>query len=410
MTPADHITTAFGALRANKLRSILTTLGVIIGVASVIVMAAVGSGAQKRVEDLIKSIGTNLLNISPGSSRLGGRHSGANTALPFSDADVAALLGGIPEATGVTGLVGTNATAVNGNANWVTSISGVQESFPDIQDWPIVEGRFFAAAEVHARAKVAVLGASVARQLFGGASPVGQQIRINKVPFRVIGVFLERGQTPFGHDRDDLIAVPITTARSRLVGRGVTVPNEVQRILFKIDDGADLTDVQNRVTALLRARRHLAPGAEDNFSVRNYAEIIQARTATQRTLGWLLGATAAVSLIVGGIGIMNIMLVSVTERTREIGLRIAVGARPRDIMIQFLMESVALCLMGGVIGLMIGLVGAAFAAMIADWPIIIGSGIVFVALMSSVVVGVIFGYVPARRAARLNPIEALRHE
>ncbi len=410
MTLLDCLGTATVAIRLNAMRSILTTLGIIIGVASVIVMAAIGSGARKQIEDQISALGTNMLTLSPGSRRFHGRRSEAGTAKPLSEADMQAIEEQVPGVTLATGRLSTTAPVVYGNQNWTTSVTGVHAVFPEVQDWEIADGRFFTPSEVRSGVKFAVLGSSVVKRLFGAASAVGEQVRIRGVPFEVIGTMETRGQSGGWRDRDDVVFVPISTARSRLVSEDATVPNPVGSILVKLADNEQLSEAERRITELLRIRRRIARGREDDFSVRNIAEIVKARRAAQQTLAWLLAATAAISLVVGGIGIMNIMLVSVTERTREIGLRMAVGARRRDILTQFLTESVVLCLVGGAIGLGIGTAVTFVVARFADWSVLISPQTVLIAIGASASVGLIFGFLPARKAARLNPIDALRYE
>jgi putative ABC transport system permease protein len=410
MTLNDCLNTAFVAIRLNSMRSVLTTLGIIIGVASVIVMTSIGSGARKQIEDRISALGTNMLTISPGSARLRGRRSEAGTAKPFSEADMAALVAQVPGIALASGNLSSTAPVIYGNQNWTTSITGVHAEFPEVQDWEIAEGRFFIPRETRSGVKFAVLGSSVARKLFGSTSPVGEQVRIRGVPFEVIGTLETRGQTGGRRDRDDVVYVPISTLRSRLASEKSTIPNQVGSILVKIADDAEMADVERQITEILRERRRIDPRREDDFSVRNIAEIVKTRRAAQETLTWLLAATAAISLVVGGIGIMNIMLVSVTERTREIGLRIAVGARAGDIRAQFLTEAVVLCLVGGGIGLGCGIISTYVVAEIADWPVLISPETILIAVAASVSVGLIFGYFPARKAASLNPIDALRYE
>ncbi|WP_119677484.1 ABC transporter permease [Indioceanicola profundi] len=410
MTIWSQMLVAFQALRLNALRSLLAMLGVIIGVASVIVMVSISSGARQVVESQIQSLGSNQLMAFPGSSNMGGRRGGSGSATPFSDGDVEAIANRVPGVVTAVGVVQGSAPLVAGNVNWTTSVLGVGPDYPQVRDWSIGEGRFFGAGEVRSSGKVAVLGRTVAEKMFEGADPVGATIRIRNIPFKIIGVLAEKGANMMGSDQDDLVLVPVSTARTRLFGRDDTVPDRVQQMLIQIEPGEDMAMVQGDIETLLRERRRIRPGGQDDFSVRNLAEFIRARTATQATLGLLLGATAAISLLVGGIGIMNIMLVSVTERTREIGLRLAVGARPRDVLGQFLVEAVTLCLVGGAIGGLIGMAGSFAMAQFGDWPVAVDPSMVGLALGSSLLVGVFFGFYPARRAARLNPIEALRFE
>ncbi len=410
MTLYNCFLTAIIAIRLNAMRSILTTLGIIIGVASVIVMASIGSGARKQIEERISALGTNMLTVSPGSRRFRGRRGGAGTAKPFSEADMKAILTQVSGIEAVTGELRASAPVIYGNQNWSTSVTGVHSEFPEVQDWSVSDGRFFTEREARSSVKMVVLGSSVVSKLFGSVSPVGEQVRIGGVPFEVIGTMETRGQSGGWRDRDDIIFVPISTARSRLISQKSSTPNQVGSILVKVTDNDQLLDVENQLTDLLRARRKIAKGKDDDFSVRNIAEIVATRRATQQTLTWLLAVTAAISLVVGGIGIMNIMLVSVTERTREIGLRIALGARERDIMAQFLTESIVLCLVGGLIGLSIGVLATFIVANVAAWPVLISPEMIIMAIGASAGVGIVFGYFPARKASRLNPIDALRYE
>ncbi len=385
-------------------------LGVIIGVASVIVMVSVASGAGEAIEARIKSLGTNVLVIMPGSFTSGGRRAGEGTALALSEGDLAAIRARVPTVIGAAGMVSGTAPIVVGNVNWTTQVMGVNEDYLEVRDWPIAEGKPFSEAELRSGAKVVILGATTQRELFGSASAVGEQVRIKNVPFTVIGTLTPKGQSGFGTDQDDIALVPLSTARLRLFGAEQTVPDNLRTIMVEVASAEAMTDAQEEIETLLRERRHVRAGAPDDFQVRNMAEFIRARSETQNILSLLLGATAAISLVVGGIGIMNIMLVSVTERTKEIGLRMAVGARRRDILNQFLIEAVTLCVTGGLIGLLIG-GGAAIAMSIwGDWPIALKPGLVFIALLSAGLVGVFFGYYPARRASLMNPIDALRYE
>ena len=401
---------AIGALKVNALRSFLAMLGVIIGVASVIVMVSVATGAGQAIEARIKALGTNVLVVMPGSFTSGGRRAGEGTALALSEDDLAAIRATVPGVAAVAGMVSGSAPVVVGNANWTTSVNGVNEDFLEVRDWPVAEGRSFTEAELRAGAKVAILGATTARELFGSAPVIGEQIRIKNVPFTVIGVLTAKGQSGWGTDQDDTALVPLATARRRLFGAEQTVPDNLRQIMVEIASTEGMSDAQEEIETLLRERRHVRTGSPDDFQVRNMAEFIRARSEAQSILGLLLGATAAISLIVGGIGIMNIMLVSVTERTREIGLRMAVGARRRDILSQFLIEAVTLCVLGGLIGLTIG-GGTALAMSIwGNWPISLSPSLVLIALASAGLVGVFFGYYPARRASLMNPIDALRYE
>ena len=406
----ESFRTALRALRTNLLRSILTTLGIMIGVASVIVMVAVGSGARNEVEKRIAALGTSQLQLRPGSVRVGGRFAGAETNLPLSETDLRVIQEKVPGVLAASGTIGRAAPVVSGNLNWMTTVNGVHPDFTVVRDWDVSDGRFFNSVENRSAAKVAVVGVTVAKQLAPNGSPVGETVRILNSPFRIIGVLEEKGQSGFGRDQDDVILVPISTARSHLVSRNTLVPDHVGAVSIKFDPDADLGEAKAEIETLMRARRRVLPGRDDNFFVRDLAELVRARSSTTQTLGLLLGATAAISLIVGGIGIMNIMLVSVTERTREIGLRMAVGGRRRDILAQFLVEAVVLCLIGGLIGVAIGILATIAIANIGEWPVLIAPEIVGLALAASALTGILFGFVPARRAAHLNPIDALRSE
>ena len=409
----DCLRIAVTALRANLLRSILTTLGIIIGVGSVIVMVAVGSGARSEVDRQIASLGSNMLVVFPGSARTLGRAGGAGTTMPLSEGDLQALREKVPGVVAISGFLRGSGAAVRGNTNWITGIAGIHEQYLAVRDWKLAMGREFTREDIASGARVALLGTTVVQKLFPNEAdidPTGQVIRIKNVPFTIVGVLESKGQNSFGQDQDDTIMLPITAARGRIIGKSQVINDQVGSMFVKFDDETNLTEAQEGIESMLRQRRKIQPGAEDDFNVRNLAETMRTRTAALSTMSWLLGATSAISLIVGGIGIMNIMLVSVTERTREIGLRMAVGGRRRDILLQFLVEAVALCLLGGVIGIALGVGTAIVVAASANWPILINPQAVLMALAAAAFTGIVFGFFPARRAAHLNPIEALRSE
>ncbi|HSA89001.1 MAG TPA: ABC transporter permease [Burkholderiales bacterium] len=401
---------ALRALAVNKLRSALTMLGIVIGVAAVIVMIAVGAGAQARVEDQIRALGSNLLLVMPGSTTAGGVRLGFGSASTLTEDDVAAINREIPEALAAPALRGA-AQVIWGNTNWSTQIYGTTPDYLEVRQWPLAAGRIFEPAEMAAAAKVCLIGATVARQLFGDADPLDQSIRIKRVPFTVIGVLDVKGQSLMGTDQDDLVLVPIKTARSRVLGTASAARNRtVGTIWVKAAEGVDTKELEGEVRSLLRQRHRIQPGADDDFSLRNLAEVMAAQEASSRVLALLLAAVASVSLLVGGIGIMNIMLVSVTERTREIGLRMAVGARTRDILGQFLVEAVTLSLIGGLAGVALGIGASVLIAELAGWRIVLSAEAVGLAVAFALAIGVFFGFYPARKAARLNPVEALRFE
>ena len=401
---------ALRALAVNKLRSALTMLGIVIGVGAVIVMIAVGAGAQARVEEQIRALGSNLLLVMPGSTTAGGVRLGFGSASTLTEDDVAAINREIPEALAAPALRGA-AQVIWGNTNWSTQIYGTTPEYLEVRQWPLTAGRGFEPAEMAAAAKVCLIGATVARQLFGDADPLDQSIRIKRVPFTVIGVLDVKGQSLMGTDQDDLVLVPIKTARSRVLGTASAARNRtVGTIWVKAAEGVDTKELEGHVRSLLRQRHRIQPGADDDFSLRNLAEVMAAQEASSRVLALLLAAVASVSLLVGGIGIMNIMLVSVTERTREIGLRMAVGARTRDILGQFLVEAVTLSLIGGLAGVALGIGASVLIAELAGWRIVLSPEAIGLAVAFAFAIGVFFGFYPARKAARLNPVEALRFE
>jgi putative ABC transport system permease protein len=410
MTLFDSLKIALTALRSNMLRSILTTLGIVIGVGSVIILMAVGAGARSEVDKRIASLGTNTLVVNSGSSRVMGRSAGMGTELPLSESDLAAIRDKVPGVIGISGQLNGSGPVVYGNLNWTTTLTGVHPDFTDVRDWTIESGRGFVPEDMRGAVKVAVIGATVAKQLFQDVDPVGAIIRVKNTPFAVIGVLAAKGQSGFGRDQDDVVLLPMPIARNQIVGKSQVQTDQVGQLHIKFDPATDLREAEDDISSLMRQRRRIQPGADDNFQVRNIAEFIKARSEVLSTMTYLLGATSIISLIVGGIGIMNIMLVSVTERTREIGLRMAVGGRQSDIMRQFLVEAVSLCLLGGLIGTALGVAAAAIISFSAQWPIVIAPSVIALAMTAAAATGIIFGYFPARRASNLNPIDALRSE
>ena len=410
MTLGALLRIALRALAVNKLRSALTMLGIVIGVGAVIVMIAVGAGAQQRVEEQIRALGSNLLLVMSGATTAGGVRLGFGSNFTLSEDDAAAINREIPEAVAAPALRGS-AQIVWGNSNWSTQIFGVTPEYLEARQWPLAAGRGFEPAEMSGAGKVCLIGSTVAKQLFGEADPLDQVIRIRRVPFTIIGVLDTKGQSLMGTDQDDLVLMPISTARTRVLGSASAARQRaVGTIWVKVADGLDTREVEQQVRSLLRQRHRLQAGADDDFSLRNLQEVMAAQEASSRVLALLLAAVASVSLLVGGIGIMNIMLVSVTERTREIGLRMAVGARTRDILGQFLVEAVTLSLIGGLIGVALGFAGAYAIASFFGWRVLLSPVAVALAVGFAFAIGVFFGFYPARKAARLNPVEALRFE
>jgi putative ABC transport system permease protein len=410
MNLAALLRIALRALAVNKLRSALTMLGIIIGVSAVIVMVAVGAGAQARVEEQIRALGSNLLLILSGARTQSGVRLGLGSNFSLDEGDAFAITREIPGATAAPAVRG-GAQLVWGNANWSTTIYGTTPEYLPVRQWALAAGRAFEPAEMSGAAKVCIIGQTVVKQLFGATDPLGQSIRIRRVPFTVIGVLENKGQSMMGTDQDDLVLMPLNTARNRVLGATTLAKQRAVGVIWvKVDDGLDTNAVAEQVRALLRQRHRLQAGADDDFSLRNLAEIMAAQEASSRILTILLAAVASVSLVVGGIGIMNIMLVSVTERTREIGLRMAVGARTRDILGQFLVEAVTLSLIGGLIGTLLGVAGAFAVATLAGWRVLLSTHAVLLAVAFAFLIGVFFGFYPARKAARLNPVEALRFE
>jgi putative ABC transport system permease protein len=399
---------SFRSLRANKMRSALTMLGMIIGVGAVIVMVAIGAGANQRISAQISSVGSNLLLVLPGSTTSGGLRSGFGGVPTLTMGDARAIGKELPSVRFASPSIRTSAPVVYGNQNWSTIVQGVWPEFLEMRDWRIVSGRNFTAAETEAAAKVTLLGQTVAENLFGPEDPVGKIVRIKRSPFTVVGVLDRKGQSPQGQDQDDTVVLPITTLQKKLYASAHA--GTVGVIMVQAIDEENVKEAERQVAALLRQRHRIGPGQDDDFSVRNLSEVLALAETATRIMSLLLGGIASVSLVVGGIGIMNIMLVSVTERTREIGIRMAVGARERDILSQFLIEAVLLALTGGAVGIVLGAAGAVLTSRFAGWSTVISPSAVFLAFGFSAAVGIFFGYYPARKASRMDPIEALRYE
>jgi putative ABC transport system permease protein len=389
----------------NKMRTLLTMLGVIIGVAAVSVLAAVGTGARSQIESQIRNLGTNLIVVTPGSATQGGVSQGAQSFNRLTLEDVTALKEQAFLLAAVSPIIASRGQIVGGAGNWMTSTDGVDHVYVSIRDWAVANGAFFDDEDVRGSGRVAVLGNTVARALFPSEDPLGAQIRIRDVPFTVIGVLAPKGQTAEGRDLDDVVLVPYTTAQIRLSGRQF-----IPQILASTYSPEDIPAAQTEIRSILRDLHGLAPNEADDFQVRNQSELTEAASETARIMTLLLSAIAGISLLVGGIGIMNIMLVSVTERTREIGLRLALGARGSDVLTQFLVEAVVMSLAGGVVGVALGFTGSEVVRAVTGWNTMISPEIVFLALGFAAAVGVFFGFYPARRAAALDPIEALRYE
>jgi putative ABC transport system permease protein len=395
---------ALREIRRNVLRSSLTILGIVIGVAAVITMVTIGEGATAQVQADIQKLGTNLLQVFRGQG-FGGPGGARSTAAPFTLEDVRAIEEEISGVRAVAPSANTMAQAIYGNENWSTQVTGTSDKFIDVRDWPLALGRNFSESELRAGAAVCLLGETVRQELFGEQDPLGASIRLQKLSCQVIGVLTPKGQSGFGQNQDDIVLVPLRTLQRRMAGNA-----DVGAILVSAREGVSTEKVQADIERLLRERRRIRNGADDDFNVRDLKEIASAFTNSTRVLTALLGAVAAVSLIVGGVGIMNIMLVSVTERTREIGTRLAVGAMAHDVLLQFLIEAVTLAAFGGVIGIVLGLGAGALATSAFKVPFVLNPGIVILSFGFAAAVGIVFGYFPARRAAQLDPIEALRHE
>jgi putative ABC transport system permease protein len=401
------IRVAFRALVRNKMRAALTMLGIIIGVAAVIAMVSIGQGASASVQAQIESIGTNLLFVSAGAQNVGGVRSGTGdtgtNTLTVDDLD--AIKREVPSVSMVTPNVNARSQLVAGNMNWNTGVTGVSEQYPEIRKWPVASGSFFTDADVRTAARVIVIGQTLADNLYPGQDPIGQDIRVMNLPFRVVGVMLRKGQDPQGRDQDDVAFAPYTTVQKKILGR-----DRVQ-IAFVSAISQDATyTAQSQITDLLRQRHKLTASEPDDFTVRNMTDVAEAANETSKTMTILLACIAGVSLLVGGIGIMNIMLVSVTERTREIGIRMAIGARSSAVRSQFLIESIVLSLTGGAIGIILGVVLSLVIPAFLGWPTLVSMMAIIGSVLFSAAVGIFFGYYPARKAASLDPIEALRYE
>ncbi len=410
LSMAEALMAALGALAANKLRAALTALGIFIGVAAVIVTVAVGAGARQQVLAQIQSLGANLLVVWGANVRLGGVSMGAGQRPNLSWDDAQEIPRQIAAVQVAAGTSRQQQQVVAGNQNWSTAVVATDPDYFVAHDWVVAEGRFFTLEENMSGRKLVLLGATVAENLFGDEDPVGREIRIRATPFEVIGVLGRKGQNPMGQDQDDVVIMPFWTARRSVMGAPRAFARSVGTISVKVHEGESMSDVEEELRQFFRQRHRVAANEPDTVSIRNLSEIAATRDASARTLSLLLAAVAAVSLLVGGIGVMNIMLVSVTERTREIGLRLAVGARRRDILRQFLLEAVLLALLGGAVGVLVGIGLAHSLAGLAGWPVLIQWDAVALAVTVSALTGLFFGYYPARRAASLDPITALRHE
>ncbi|SDF21671.1 ABC transporter permease [Sporolituus thermophilus] len=401
----ESVLIALEGLKANKLRSILTMLGIIIGVGAVIAMVSIGLGVREKVQNSIAGLGSNLLIVTPGATSPTGVRLAAGSSTTLTNKDAQAIAREIAGVSMVAPSVSRQYQIVYGNKNWITNVQGTTPEFLAVRNFTMETGTFFTNQDVDTRARVAVLGKTVAENLFGDISPVGQTIRINKAPFRVIGVLEAKGQSAGGADQDDLVVIPLTTAQERMLGITYLHSISVQAASPEV-----INQVQEDITTLLRTRHRLGPNVPDNFTVRNLAAVMATAEETTRTITLLLGNIAAISLLVGGIGIMNIMLVSVTERTREIGIRKALGATYRNILLQFLIEAVIIGVTGGLIGIAVGIGGVYVISVLAEWNTVISFAAIIMAFGFSVLVGLFFGIYPARKAALLDPIEALRYE
>ncbi|HSW64580.1 MAG TPA: ABC transporter permease [Dissulfurispiraceae bacterium] len=408
INPAASIRVSMRALRVNKLRSALTMLGIIIGVGAVITMLAVGTGTKQQLSEQISSIGSNLIIILPGSTSAGGVRMGTGTQPTLSLADAEAIERECPAVAAVAPIHGGGAQIIYGNLNWATTVTGTTASILDVREWRLAYGKPFNEQDVKNATKVALIGQTVADYLFGDVDPVGQTVRIKNVPFLISGVLVSKGQSPSGQDQDDVMYVPVTTAQKKLFG--TSFPGSVRTIMVKAKSTDDLAAAEEQINSLLRQRHRISARQENDFTVRNLTQIMEAAEEQQKMMTILLGAVASISLLVGGIGIMNIMLVSVTERTREIGIRMAVGAKTMDIRMQFMIEALTLSLVGGILGIITGIACAQVYTFFYEKPTIISLMSVLLSFSFSGLVGIFFGFYPAYKASLLNPIDALRYE
>ncbi len=405
MKIVNIVRSAFRALRRNKMRSFLTMLGIIIGVGAVIAMLAIGQGAEYSVKEQISSLGTNVLIVFPGAQQTGGLRMGAGTVTTLTEEDASAISKECPAVAFVSPGARSGGQVISGNLNWGTSIEGTGADYLEIRSWVVEYGEFYSEQDIKAAAKVCILGKTVADALFPESTPVGQNVRIRNVPFKVLGVLSKKGQNAMGMDQDDIILAPYTTVLRRLSHYPY-----LRQILVSATSPSNIGAAQTQISELLRMRHKIAPYDPDDFTIRNQSDLAATATATTGILTILLASIASVSLLVGGIGIMNIMLVSVTERTREIGIRMSVGARGRDILTQFLIEALVLSLLGGIIGILLGVGGSVAISSFAKWPTIITVFSILLSFGFSIAIGIFFGFYPARKAALLNPIDALRYE
>lgn len=401
----EFIKTAIKSLKKNKLRSLLTALGVIVGIGSVVAMVSIGEGSKAQIEAQIASLGSNLVMVLSGSITQGGVRTGTGSATTLVESDYLAIKKEITNIRGISPMVRYIAQVVYGNLNWSTLVAGVSPEYLDVKQWDLLSGEALSQQDIDSAAKVAILGKTVAENLFGDLNPVGSIIRVKKIPFRVIGVLASKGQSLSGQDQDDVILIPYSTAQKKI--KGVTY---FDSLMLAGEERDDLNGIIKDLTLILRQRHHIQPGADDDFTIRNLTEITEASQSAAKELTLLLGSIASISLIVGGIGIMNIMLVSVKERTKEIGLRMAVGAKEKDILIQFLSEAVILSLSGGLIGIAAGITVSEIFSLLTSRPVLISVTSILLAFVFSFIVGIFFGLQPAIKASKLNPIEALRYE